>query len=728
MNPPPSPQTEHLEGTVERVTFHSEDTGFCVLRVNVKGAREPLTVVGKTPNIVAGEVIRATGQWITSKQHGRQFQADTLATLPPDSLDGIKKFLGSGLIKGIGPVYAAKMVKTFGKQIFDIIDKESARLEEIEGIGRVRRLLIKEGWNEARDIRSIMAFLMAHGAGTSRAFRIYKTYGDQAIANVQTDPYCLARDIRGIGFKTADAIAERVGIAKDSPLRARAGVEHVLTEWTNQGHCACPPDALVQQTVETLGIPEPLVLDAIEHGLAERRLLKEHVPGAEPLIYLTPIAEAEKTVAERLHRLLHQPHPCPDIDLEKAIPWLEAKIGITLADAQRSAVRSAATNKVLLITGGPGVGKTTVVNAIIRMFHVKKRDVVLAAPTGRAAKRMTETTGTDAKTLHRLLAFDPRTGAFKHDARNPLPGDVFIFDETSMVDLPLAASLLKAIPDHAILILVGDADQLPSVGPGAVLKDLLRSDRIPLIRLTHIFRQAAQSDIVTFAHAVNHGQLPDTSTQQPDSDLFFITVDDPPQLADRIVHMVRKTIPEKTRLDPLRDIQVLSPMQRGTLGARALNQLLQDALNPRSEAIEKFGQQYRVGDKIMQLENDYDKDVFNGDMGKITRIDHDEAELHVDFGGRIVAYPFHELDELAPAYAITIHKSQGSEYPCVIIPVHTQHFVMLQRNLIYTAVTRGKQLVILVGTKKALAIAVQKEDARQRLTTLTQRLIHRFTP
>ncbi len=715
-------EKDTLGGTVERVTYHNEETGFTVLRVKADGRSGLSTVVGHIPHIVPGEFIRARGEWVVNRDHGPQFAAADLKVSPPDSIEGIEKFLGSGLIKGIGPVYAAKLVKTFGKDIFDIIDKESARLEEVDGIGRVRRLLIKEGWNEARSIRSIMTFLLSNGAGTARAFRIYKTYGEQAIAKVRDDPYCLARDIRGIGFKTADMIAAKLGIEKTSDVRARAGVEHVLQECTLAGHCACPPELLVEKATAILEIDETIIGRAIEHGLLEGRLTRDEDTAGQPLLYLTPLYMREVELAGMLKTMAHRPSPCPAIDLAKAIPWVEEKIGLTLADRQKEALGTALRSGLMVITGGPGVGKTTLVNAIIRVLKAKQLSVVLCAPTGRAAKRLNETTGEPAATIHRMLEVDPATGNFKRGPRSPLTGDVFIVDEASMLDLPLAHSLVRSIPGHASLIFVGDVDQLPSVGPGSVLRDMIQADVCPVCRLDTIFRQAARRLIVTAAHAINRDEIPEGGTDAAEDDFFFIHEDDPARIPERIVQMVRHSIPEKTGLHPLRDIQVLSPMQRGEIGTRHINTVMQDALNPGAPGVERYGVRFCVGDKVMQIENDYDKDVFNGDIGMIASLDTDGEECAVRFGNRTVTYSFHELDELMPSYAVTIHKSQGSEYPCVVIPVHTQHYVMLQRNLIYTAITRGRKLVILVGTQKAFSIAVGRNDTHTRFTALQQRL------
>ncbi len=716
-------ELEKVDGSVERVTFHSEESGFAVLRVKVKGQRELVTIVGSIPNIVAGEWIEAEGEWIIDKQHGRQFKAEELKSMPPESLAGIEKFLGSGLVKGIGPVYAEKLVAEFGKDIFDVIENRSALLEKIPGIGRMRRVMIKDGWNETVTIRAIMSFLLSNGVSTARAFRIFKQYGNQAIKKVQADPYCLSRDIRGIGFKSADQIAMNMGIEKTSELRARAGVEHVLMEVTKEGHCAYPREQLIEQAVDILNIPEEIVAEAIDYGLKLGRLIEEQdVDSGFLLVYLRRLYLAEVELAKDLKALSAGKHPCPPINIEKAIVWCQDKIGIELAPAQREALGMAVTNKVVVMTGGPGVGKTTLINSIIKVLAAKKLKVVLAAPTGRAAKRLAETSGCKATTIHRLLAFDVRTGGFKHNKETPLAGDVFVVDESSMLDIQLAQQLVCAIPRSASLLLVGDVDQLPSVGPGSVLRDIIKSDVFPVERLTHVFRQAAQSHIITNAHRVNHGQLPIPGEPKSGSDFYFIEVEDSEKGADTVVKMVRNNIPKKFGFNAISDIQVLTPMHRGAMGAQNLNIKLQDALNPKGDTIERFGYKYRVGDKVMQIENDYDKEVFNGDIGLVKSISMDDHEIVVVFEGRSVAYSFNEIDELVPSFAITIHKSQGSEYPCVVIPVHTQHYIMLQRNLLYTAVTRGRKLVVLIGTWKALGLAVKRMDAHQRITTLAGKL------
>lgn len=719
--PDPAP-AEQLSGTLERVTFHNEDNGFCILKIAVKGQKEPVTVLGHLPQANPGEHVVAEGQWQMDRTHGRQFRATLLRATPPDSPEGIEKFLGSGLVKGIGPVYAKKLVAHFGKEVLSIIDQRSAKLEEVEGIGPTRRKAIKESWQEAKVVRDIMTFLMSHGVSTARAFRIHKTYGEAAMVKVQADPYCLARDIRGIGFKTADQIARHFGIAPDSPLRARAGVEHVLAECGGQGHCAFPRDELGRHASELLGIDLDIVEEAILHGLAEKRLILETRHADSPLIYLRHMHSAEAELAEDLGRLNGAPLPFDPIDAEKALDWVQNQIGLELAPLQREAVGTALRSKVMVITGGPGVGKTTIVNAIIRIFKARKLKVKLAAPTGRAAKRLSETSGEHAMTLHRLLVFDPASGGFKHNRSSPLKGDVFIIDEASMLDLQLAHQVIRALPSTAVLLLVGDVDQLPSVGPGSVLRDVIDSGAVPVCRLTEIFRQARNSAIVVNAHRINQGEYPVSCSQQHPGDFYIVPAEDAEQVWGKIRGLMAGALKKSFGMDPLRDAQILTPMQRSGLGARALNTQIQTLVNPRGDFVERFGVTFRVGDRVMQTLNNYDKDVFNGDMGRIVSIDPMERELWVDMGGNKINYSFNELDELVLSYAITIHKSQGSEYPCVIIPLHTQHYVMLQRNLLYTAVTRGKRLVILVGSPKAIGMALNRADTHLRIGCLRARL------
>jgi len=714
-----------IAGSIERVTFHSEESGFSVLRVKLRGKRYLTTVVGTLPTVTPGEWIEAEGRWVIDRQHGRQFKAEHIEIAHPDTLEGIEKYLGSGLIKGIGPQFASRLVRTFGLEVLDVIERQPKRLLKVQGIGPIRYDRITRAWAEQKAVRKIMVFLHTHGVGTSRASRIYKFYGDEALNKVRENPYCLARDIWGIGFKTADEIAGRLGVPQDSLIRARAGLEFVLQESTEEGHCAFPRKQLIERASILLSIPETRVKEALGRETSEGTLVQRKI-GGRSLIYLAALDAAESLLAQHLSRLAVAPHPCPRINFEKAVGWVEELLHIRLADRQRGALLKATQAKVLVITGGPGVGKTTLVNSIVKIFEAKRLRVRLAAPTGRAAKRMSEATGREAQTIHRLLEFDPGTGDFKHNQRNPLKGDLFILDETSMIDLLLAYRMVRAIPPHAGLILVGDVDQLPSVGPGNVLRDLIGSDLFPVQRLNEVFRQAAESTIIMNAHRINSGEVPfwplKDADNALDSDFYFISCEDPETAAELIQQLVQNRIPKRFGFDPIGEIQVLTPMQKGHLGARNLNLMLQSALNPSESGISRYGYRFSVGDKVMQTVNNYDKDVFNGDIGIVERLHLEEQELVVRFEDRSVRYDFEQLDELLLSYATTIHKSQGSEYPCVVIPIHTQHYTLLQRNLLYTAVTRGKRLVVLVGTLRALTIAVKKVEARQRITTLKERL------
>jgi exodeoxyribonuclease V alpha subunit len=713
---------QKLDGQIERVVFRNEENGFCVLRVKVRGHKELVTVTATVPTINSGEWMTADGEWFTDPRHGPQFKAEQMRMSKPDTLEGIEKYLASGLIKGIGKEYAARLVKTFGREVFDVIENSSGKLLKVEGIGRLRKDRIKQAWDEQKSVREIMAFLFSHGVSTTRAFRIHKVYGDKAIELVQRDPYCLSRDIRGIGFLIADQIAMRLGIAKDSDLRARAGLEFVLGELTSNGHCAYVRNDLLSRTAELLEIDLEIIERALDYSVeAKRLILRTDVQGRD-LVYLPDLYFAEIELAKKLQTLQRGRHPCPAIDFDKALAWVQQKSGIELASAQCAALKTAVESKVMVVTGGPGVGKTTLVNSVLMVLKAKKLRVALCAPTGRAAKRMAETTGMEAKTIHRLLQYNPGTGGFVHNAENPLECDVLIVDESSMIDIVLASQLAKAVPLHAAFIIVGDADQLPSVGPGRVLQDIIRSKTVPVAHLNEVFRQAATSRIITNAHRINRGQMPEFPEGKEPSDCYFVEADDPAKACALVGKMIKQSIPKKFHFKPMDDIQILTPMQKGELGARNLNQTLQQLLNPRGDEVERFGLIYRTGDKVMQTENDYDKDVYNGDIGRIASIDSEATELVVDFDGRKVIYDFRELDELVLSYAITIHKSQGSEYPCVIIPLHTQHYVLLQRSLIYTAITRARKLVIVVGTKKALNLAVTRADSRERTTTLSERL------
>jgi exodeoxyribonuclease V alpha subunit len=719
-SPERRPSTEQISGLIERVTFHNHESGFSVLRVKTKGQRDDVTVVGSVPSVTAGEWLVADGWWVRDKQHGLQFKASTLKTVPPTTAEGIERYLGSGLVKGIGPILAKKLVGRFGADVLTVIESRPSELHLVHGIGPKRRERIAQAWREAKQIREIMLFLHSHGVSTSRAVRIFKTYGEQAIEKVSSNPYALAKDIHGIGFATADQIAQKIGIPRDSIDRAKAGIDHALLEATSDGHCALPLGKLKLAAVKLLEVPESTVEQALSQMLASDSLLLEKIDG-EPMVFLPHLRKAEQGIAARIRHLAEGQPLYPPVDFEKAVAWCQKRTGKALAPSQREALKTVLTNRVVVITGGPGVGKTTLVNSILMILRAKNVKCLLCAPTGRAAKRLTETTGMDAKTIHRLLEIDPATGRFTRNEAHPLSCGLLVVDETSMVDVPLMLSLLRAVPSHAGLVLVGDVDQLPSVGPGTVLHDLIESGVVPTVRLTEVFRQAANSRIITTAHRIRRGQMPDVRGTEGDADFHFVERDEPEKIAATLVKLVKERIPQRFAFDPIRDVQVLCPMNRGSLGVRELNAALQGVLNPirpGESVVERFGWRFQMRDKVIQTENDYDKDVFNGDIGTIERIDPVEHEVTVRFDERWVKYDFGELDEVSLAYAVTVHKAQGSEFPAVVIPLATQHYMLLQRNLVYTGITRGKRLVVLIGQKKALGIAVRNDRPQKRYSGL----------
>lgn len=719
-----APKIESIQGTVERVTFFSEETGFSVLRVHVKGHKDLVTVIGHTPSLSVGEHIECDGEWFHDRRFGMQFKASQIRAHIPTSKEGIEKYLASGLIKGIGAVHAKKLVDAFGDKVLDIIENHPEQLKKVKGIGKYRIGMILEGWAEQKSIRDIMLFLHEHNISAARAVRIFKTYGDLAVVKISENPYRLARDIHGIGFLTADNIAQSLGIAKDSPLRAQAGLTHALITLTDSGHCGYPMHDLIELTQTLLSVPADVINDALQMAIAQDHLIYEEFDGM-PFVFLPRLFHSELTIAKHLKALLKEPVPWEKADFEGAIDWVERQNDITLSKSQREAIDKALTSKVLIITGGPGVGKTTLINSILQILGEKKQEIILCAPTGRAAKRMTESTGVEAKTIHRLLGMGPHGGAMK-DEHDQLDCDLLVVDEASMVDVNLMAALLQAIPKSSALIVVGDIDQLPSVGPGQVLCDMIQSDALPTIYLTEIFRQAKTSKIIRSAHQINKGEMPEIKTLNEETDFYFLETETPENAAAKIIALVKERIPQKFKFSSTGDIQVLCPMNKGIVGTRTLNVELQRELNPPTqESIQRFGYTFSVGDKVMQITNNYDKDVYNGDIGFVKYIDKEETKLVITYEGREVNYDFSELDEVVLAYATTIHKAQGSEYPAVVIPIMTQHYTMLQRNLIYTGITRGKQLVVLVGQEKALAMAVAKTSAHARWTFLKDRLKNR---
>lgn len=721
---------EKLSGVVERITFHNLDNGYCVLKVQARGHRELITVIGHTSQLVAGEFFEATGEWVTDRNHGPQFKADELRTTPPHTISGIAKYLGSGLVKGIGPKYAQKIVEVFGDKTLDVIDQSPTFLTQVKGIGPKRIERIREGWHEQKQVRSIMVFLQSYGIGTARAVRIYKTYGESAIEQVRTNPYRLSTDIWGIGFRTADELAMQLGIPRDSPLRAKAAVRHVLQDAASDGHVGLPEEIVIEETMNLTQIDTQTIQAVVEDLRITEEIVREsadHEPesDSDSLLYLKPFFLAELGVARAVKALQFGDHPLPATDHSKAIAWVETQMGIQFAPAQRAAVEASLTQKMLVLTGGPGTGKTTIVRAITEIFGAKQQRVLMCAPTGRAAKRLSESTGREAKTIHRLLEYDAGIGGFRRTKENPLDVDLLVIDEVSMADIVLMNQLLRAVPPYASVVLVGDRDQLPSVGPGSVLADLIDSGTVAVVRLTQVHRQAESSYIVRAAHAINQGEEPESAPAGGKGDFYFIEVDDENVVVERILEMVKTRIPARFGLDPFHDIQVLSPMNKAVVGVQNLNKQLQESLNPGGAGIkevQRFGVTFRAGDKVIQTQNNYQREVYNGDIGRIIGIEAIDQVVTVEYDKRPVDYDFGDLDELQLAYCISIHKSQGSEYPAVVIPIHTQHFIMLQRNLFYTGITRGKKLVALVGSRKALGIAVRKGDTARRFGLLKWRL------
>lgn len=706
--------SEHLRCVVERITYQNQENGYTVLKTAVKGYSDLVAVVGTMPDTHVGSVLSLEGFWKMDPKYGRQFNVVKFEETLPATVYGIEKYLGSGLVKGVGPGFAKRIVKKFGKDTLDILDEEPDRLLEVEGIGKTRVDRIKKSWEEQKEVKNIMLFLQGYDVSTSLATKIYKMYGNNSINTVKENPYQLADDIWGIGFKTADQIAGKLGIEKDRFVRLRSGILYTLNRLSEEGHCYAERDQLIKKASELLDVDTPELEMTLDEMLRVKDLIRD-----EGAIYLPPFFFSETGCAKKLARLQDSDRKV-EIDVESTLTKIKGRAGITYDEIQLEAIETALTSKVMVLTGGPGTGKTTTVKGIITAYRLAGCRVLLAAPTGRAAKRMSETCGMEAKTIHRLLEYKPPEGYQKNEEQ-PLSGDVLILDECSMIDIMLMYNLLKALPGHMTLIMVGDTDQLPSVGAGNVLKDIIASGRIPVVKLTRIFRQAQGSRIIMNAHRINKGEAIDLRGGK-DSDFFFASKNSNEEIVDTLVRFCTKNLPDYYHADKFQDIQVLTPMQRGACGAANLNQMLQEAMNPGGIFLKRGGTQYRLKDKVMQIRNNYDKDVFNGDIGVISSVNTIDQELVVDFDGRKVAYDVTELDELVLAYATTIHKSQGSEYPIVVMPFTMSHYIMLQRNLLYTGVTRAKKVLVLIGEKRAVSYAIHNETTTARNTKLAERL------
>ena len=715
---------EEIKGQIERITFFNEENNYTIAKMRVHGRTDIITVVGTLFSVAPGEVLRLSGYWDKHPRYGEQFKVTAYESVLPATVKGIEKYLGSGMIKGIGPVMAKRLVFRFGDETLTVIGKDIGRLHEVDGIGEKRIEMIQKAWEEQKEIRGVMIFLQGQGVSPTYAVKIYKQYGRDSIRVVEENPYRLAADIFGIGFITADKIAEKLGVPRDSKIRAEAGILYVLKELSDEGHVYYPYELLIKKGSEILGLEEERILPALDKLAQEGKAVVEDRRTTEKAVYLAKYHRSELGIVNKLKTILVFPRQLRLINIDEVLEWVQRDLKITLSEKQVEAVKASVNSKAMIVTGGPGTGKTTIINAIMRIYRKMGQKVLLAAPTGRAAKRMTEATGYEAKTIHRLLEYSPGGGIFKKDEANPLEADLIIIDETSMVDTLLMYYFLKAMPPKATLILVGDVDQLPSVGPGNILKDLIDSGILTTVRLDEIFRQSRQSMIIVNAHRVNSGQMPISSQDEEHlHDFYFLNIDEPERILEKIIYLSKEGIPARFGYDPVNDIQVLTPMHKGVIGVSNLNQELQRELNPGQDELIRGGKALKIGDKVMQIRNNYDKDVYNGDIGRITKIDREIQELKVDYDGRLVSYEYSELDEIVLAYAISVHKSQGSEYPVVIMPVVTQHYMLLQRNLLYTGITRGKKLVVLIGTKRAMAIAIKNDKPQKRYTLLRERLM-----
>ncbi len=710
-------KSEEIKGYIERITFQSEETGFTVARLKESGKRDLTVVVGTMSSIQEGEVVVCQGFWKSDKNFGWQFQVTDYQVELPSTIAGIQKYLGSGMIKGIGSVFAERIVQYFGKDTLKIIDESPDELIEVDGIGKKRVSTIKMHWKEQRAIRNLMMFLQAQSISPMYAHKIYKRYGDESISRIQANPYHLSKDIYGIGFKTADQIAQKLGILKDADERIDAGVEFVLFELSNRGHTCYPIPEFLEASRKLLEVER----DKIEKRLTEiqlnYRIFIDTLGGEEEFIWLMGIYNAEKGIVNTIKKLLSAPPSFAVKNLPQTLHTVQRQLLIELAAQQKTAVEQSLTKKMQIITGGPGTGKSTITKVILAIAKQYTSKILLAAPTGRAAKRLSQVTGYQAQTIHSLLEFDFSINGFKRNSTNPLNAELIIVDEASMIDTLLMFNLLKAIPYNAHVVFVGDIDQLPSVGAGNVLRDFIFSKTLPITRLTEIFRQAASSKIITSAHKINHGMMPNLAIEK-ESDFFFIEEDDVEKINLLIRDLVNHRLPKRYGFDAFHDIQVLSPMKRGVIGTHQLNETLQKTLNPSFDPLQKYGRRFHEKDKVMQMVNNYDKNVFNGDVGRIVSINREDDEMRVKFDNQVVTYDFSELDQLVLAYAVSVHKYQGSECPCIVMPIHTTHFNLLFKNLLYTGMTRGKKLVIIVGTKKALAIAIKNNRVSKRHTGL----------
>jgi exodeoxyribonuclease V alpha subunit len=706
---------EEVFGFIDSILFRESERGFTVAKLKEPRKAEATCIVGILPSVQPGESIRCKGAWKHHPQYGVQFEVASFELQAPSDLIGIQKYLESGMIKGIGPVYAQRIVKQFGIKTLEIIDQSPDRLHEVPGIGGKRVEKIQSCWKEQKSIRDVMVFLRGHGISPAYAQKIFRAYGERSVEKVKDNPYAMAKEIFGIGFKSADAIAKGLGIPQESPLRIKAGIEHLLWELSNEGHVCYPRKELILAAKEILGV------EGIEACL--NLLVKDaEVIEEQGFVWVRPLYLAEIGIARELSRLMEAPCSLRAVHQEKALEWVQAQLKISLAPEQKIAVSCGVSDKVHIITGGPGTGKSTITKAILSITEKISDKILLAAPTGRAAKRMSEITRKKAFTIHALLEMDFAAGGFKHNRDNPLVCDLLVIDEASMIDTLLMNHLLKAVPAHARVLFIGDIDQLPSVGPGNVLKDMIHSKRLPVTELKQVFRQAAGSRIVTNAHRINHGEFPDISPRTR-SDFHFIECETQEEILKEVVELVKTRIPRDYRFHRFEEIQVLSPMRRGIIGTENLNVTLQEQLNPQLNPLMRMGRKFHIGDKVMQIRNNYQKVVFNGDVGKIVEIDMTEQYLKAAFDGRVIEYDFGEIDELVLAYAVSIHKYQGSECPCILIPIHTSHFKLLYRNLLYTGITRGKQLVILIGSKKAIAMAIHNKEVLKRHTGLERALI-----